>query len=81
MTMARAGADDPFQDPSLDTMSTPLKAPSSHTAVDDTLDVGRNAHLTLGTDALVVVDEALAEKKASLCCGVSFGSGRAVMFL
>ena len=55
-----AGSDDPFSDPLLDT-TTPSQPPHSseptqeHTNVPDTLAVGRNASLTLGTDSLIVL--------------------------
>ncbi|KAI9686042.1 MAG: sphinganine kinase lcb4 [Bathelium mastoideum] len=35
-----------------------------------TLPVGRNASLTLGTDSLIVLDEALARKEPWNCCGL-----------
>lgn len=53
-------ATDPFRDPAVDaTLDVPA-----------TLAVGRNASLTLGTDALIVVDEALRDAKNG-CCGLS----------
>ncbi|KAK5167941.1 sphinganine kinase lcb4 [Saxophila tyrrhenica] len=55
---------DPFSDP------TP---PSSSVAPSDadTLTVDRNATLTLGTDALIVLDEGLRHRRAaSTCCGL-----------
>lgn len=53
MTMASIAADDdPFRDPSL----VPRPPASTHDIdVPDTLAVGRNASLTLGTDSLVVL--------------------------
>jgi sphingosine kinase len=45
--------DDPFKDPSLHAASTPQRTPPAN--VPDTLAVGRNASLTLGTDSLVVL--------------------------
>jgi sphingosine kinase len=39
--------------------------------VPDTLAVGRNASLTLGTDSLIVLDEALLDSKSASCCGLS----------
>ncbi|KAF1968612.1 sphingoid long chain base kinase-like protein [Bimuria novae-zelandiae CBS 107.79] len=39
--------------------------------VPATLAVGRNASLTLGTDALIVLDAALIESKGAGCCGLS----------
>lgn len=56
-----AGSDDPFRDPLLTTNAAPSQ-PSPDSAptqeqmnVPDTLAVGRNASLTLGTDSLVVL--------------------------
>jgi sphingosine kinase len=69
MTMALAAADDPFKDPSLHHTPTPQNASQTPTDVPDTLVVSRNASLTLGTDSLVVLDEALRERKGSRCCG------------
>ncbi|KAF7868368.1 hypothetical protein EAF04_004900 [Stromatinia cepivora] len=44
---------------------------------DGTLTVGRNASLTLGTDSLIVLDEAF-EKGTATCCGLwPFGSSSA----
>lgn len=54
MTMAAtAGRDDPFRDPSLVPKHT--TQPSDAASVPDTLAVGRDASLTLGTDSLVVL--------------------------
>ncbi|RDW94497.1 sphingoid long chain base kinase-like protein [Coleophoma crateriformis] len=39
-------------------------------AVDSTLSVGRNASLTLGTDSLIVLDEAFEKRDRSNCCGL-----------
>ncbi|CAN9473867.1 unnamed protein product [Alternaria alternata] len=67
-----AGTDDPFRDPLLD--STPSQPPMNANPslnVPDTLAVGRNASLTLGTDSLIVLDEALLESKSAGCCGLS----------
>jgi len=47
-----AGDDDPFRDPSL--VSAAPEPPRHDIDVPDTLAVGRNASLTLGTDSLVV---------------------------
>ncbi|KAF2786336.1 sphingoid long chain base kinase-like protein [Melanomma pulvis-pyrius CBS 109.77] len=71
MTMALGGDEDPFKDPSLDGASTlppPRQPPPSD--VPATLAVGRNASLTLGTDSLVVLDEALLERRGANCCGL-----------
>jgi sphingosine kinase len=52
MAMAStAGDDDPFRDPTIAT----LKTTGEHMNVPDTLAVGRNASLTLGTDSLIVL--------------------------
>ncbi|KAF2622152.1 sphingoid long chain base kinase-like protein [Macroventuria anomochaeta] len=65
---ATGGHDDPFRDPSLAPQNQqPVDAPS----VPDTLAVGRNASLTLGTDSLVVLDEELQDSKGASCCGLS----------
>ena len=54
MTMAAtAGRDDPFRDPSLVPKHT--AQPGEVAGVPDTLAVGRDASLTLGTDSLVVL--------------------------
>jgi sphingosine kinase len=54
MTMAAtAGRDDPFRDPSLVPKHT--AQPGDAAGVPDTLAVGRDASLTLGTDSLVVL--------------------------
>ncbi|KAF1956419.1 sphingoid long chain base kinase-like protein [Byssothecium circinans] len=64
--MASVGEADPFKDPSL------RPAPENAGAeVPDTLAVGRNASLTLGTDSLVVLDEALLQGRGVNCCGIS----------
>lgn len=47
--MATAGADNPFVDP------VDVSGNRSSFAADSTLAVGRNASLTLGTDALIVL--------------------------
>ncbi|KAL5442559.1 hypothetical protein PMIN07_004809 [Paraphaeosphaeria minitans] len=61
---------DPFRDPSM-AVNTPNTA---RTDVPATLAVGRNASLTLGTDALIVLDE-LLESKGAGCCGISLEGG------
>lgn len=48
-----AGNEDPFRDPSLASATPQPPQPSEH--VSDTLDTGRNASLTLGTDSLIVL--------------------------
>lgn len=54
MTMASpAGRDDPFRDPSR--APDPTAQPGDAPGVPDTLAVGRDASLTLGTDSLVVL--------------------------
>jgi hypothetical protein len=54
VTMSFVTEDDPFKDPSLIDGSQPAQTPAANN-VPDTLDVGRNASLTLGTDSLVVL--------------------------
>ncbi|KAL6704812.1 sphinganine kinase lcb4 [Coniothyrium glycines] len=81
------GDDDPFRDP---TFAPPPQAVRSagdtpeHMNVPDTLAVGRNASLTLGTDSLIVLDEALLDSKNAGCCGLSLAgenkSTRAIPF-
>ncbi|KAF1840652.1 uncharacterized protein K460DRAFT_410067 [Cucurbitaria berberidis CBS 394.84] len=71
-----AGDDNPFRDPSLAPATLPQPPHSTddtrdHANVPDTLAVGRNASLTLGTDSLIVLDEALLESKSGNCCGLS----------
>ncbi|KAF3053187.1 sphinganine kinase lcb4 [Didymella keratinophila] len=63
------GHDDPFRDPSLAPPQQPQPANAAN--VPDTLAVGRDASLTLGTDSLVVLDEELQDSKAAGCCGLS----------
>ena len=53
---------DPFADPHLDDQH--------QFATDATLNVGRNASLTLGTDSLIVLDEGLRETSRIHCCGL-----------
>ncbi|KAG9187041.1 sphingosine kinase [Alternaria panax] len=80
--MAAAGSDDPFRDPLLDATPSQPSQPVSqsphsseptpeHMHVPDTLAVGRNASLMLGTDSLIVLDEELLESKSASCCGLS----------
>lgn len=57
------GGQDPFADP------VPL-ANNDALAANSTLTVGRNASLTLGTDALIVLDEGLLEQRRINCCGL-----------
>lgn len=54
---AMAGEDDPFRDPAAAPLQPehPVDGSWAHTNVPDTLAVGRNASLTLGTDSLVVL--------------------------
>jgi len=57
LTMASiSGEDDPFRDPSL-ASAAPQPRPSAPQNIDvpNTLAVGRNASLTLGTDSLIVL--------------------------
>jgi sphingosine kinase len=51
------GLEDPFQDPSLASPAAPQPSDATrdHLDVPDTLVVGRNASLALGTDSLVVL--------------------------
>ncbi|MCJ1311487.1 sphinganine kinase lcb4 [Agyrium rufum] len=57
---------DPFVDPSL-RGSTDQQGSTSD---ESTLVVGRNASLTLGTDALIVLDEGFSQDQSSRCCGL-----------
>ncbi|KAJ4296478.1 sphinganine kinase lcb4 [Kalmusia sp. IMI 367209] len=66
--MASGVEENPFRDPSFAGNQTTSYAA---TDVPATLAVGRNASLTLGTDSLIVLDEALLESKGAGCCGVS----------
>ncbi|KAF2447460.1 sphingoid long chain base kinase-like protein [Karstenula rhodostoma CBS 690.94] len=61
---------DPFRDPSM--AGNAINA--ARADVPATLAVGRDASLTLGTDALIVLDE-LLESKGAGCCGISLGGG------
>lgn len=70
MTMSSSGEDDPFKDPSLAGNQTSQPAAGD---VPATLAVGRTASLTLGTDSLVVLDEALLEREGVNCCGIRLG--------
>ncbi|KAL1791783.1 hypothetical protein ACET3X_009534 [Alternaria dauci] len=87
--MAAAGTDDPFRDPLLldstpysadnttTTTTTATATTPAHIDVPDTLAVGRNASLTLGTDSLVVLDEALLDGgKGRGCCGLLSLAGK-----
>lgn len=67
---ATAGHEDPFQDPMV-APPQPAGDNASTSHVPDTLAVGRNASLTLGTDSLIVLDEALRDSKGANCCGLS----------
>ncbi|KAJ4985554.1 diacylglycerol kinase catalytic domain-containing protein [Stagonosporopsis vannaccii] len=71
---ATAGHDDPFRDPSL---APPQTQPGDAAAsVPDTLAVGRDASLTLGTDSLVVLDEDLQDGADARCCGLALPGKR-----
>lgn len=50
--MAHLAEDNPFVDPSVEDVATPPQSPLN---VPDTLEVGRNASLTLATDSLIVL--------------------------
>jgi sphingosine kinase len=66
--MAHAEGDDPFKDPSLDSHGADgASTPQAHQNVPDTLAVGRNASLTLGTDSLVVLGMASYNVSTHLC--------------
>jgi sphingosine kinase len=52
---SNVGDDDPFRDPSLASAAPQPPASTHDTEVPDTLAVGRNASLTLGTDSLIVL--------------------------
>ncbi|CAG8977739.1 hypothetical protein HYALB_00012174 [Hymenoscyphus albidus] len=60
-------ADNPFVDPN---PSFDEHARGNSFAVDATLAVGKNASLTLGTDALIVLDESYEQKNCSNCFGL-----------
>ncbi|KAL5115212.1 sphinganine kinase lcb4 [Pleosporales sp. CAS-2024a] len=66
MSLPRPGHDDPFCDPA-PPAPTPTPTPTS-AHVPDTLAVGRNASLTLGPDAVVVLDEELPATQRARCC-------------
>ncbi|KAH3941688.1 hypothetical protein HBH53_200020 [Parastagonospora nodorum] len=63
------GHEDPFRDPAL--AATSQARPQASDNVSDTLAVGRNASLTLGTDSLIVLDEELPASKGASFCGFS----------
>ena len=63
MSSDSTGGQDPFADP------VPF-ANNDALAANSTLTVGRNASLTLGTDALIVLDEGLLEERRINCCGL-----------
>ncbi|KAF2869712.1 sphingoid long chain base kinase-like protein [Massariosphaeria phaeospora] len=69
--MSLAVDNDPFKDPSLRGSSAPPQPPHESPHVPDTLAVGRNASLTLGTDSLIVLDEGLLQSKGANCCGIN----------
>ena len=58
-------AENPFVDPN----TSEEQAREASFTRDSTLAVGRDASLTLGTDSLIVLDEALEEKSRGVCCG------------
>ncbi|KAG9242621.1 sphingoid long chain base kinase-like protein [Calycina marina] len=59
-------ADNPFVDP----VTSEDETREASFTVDSTLTVGRDASLTLGTDTLIVLDEAFEEKDSKNCCGI-----------
>jgi sphingosine kinase len=66
------GDDDPFRDPSLASTAPqpPLPPPEStreHSDAPDTLAVGRNASLTLGTDSLIVLGMPASRTTENVC--------------
>ncbi|KAI9713794.1 MAG: sphinganine kinase lcb4 [Bogoriella megaspora] len=63
MTTASGDDADPFSD------SARAEDPRDSIA-ESTLIVGRNASLTLGTDSLIVLDEALVRREPLNCCGL-----------
>jgi hypothetical protein len=68
--MASGAGDDPFRDPSL-ASTTPQPPPPSegrpeHADAPDTLAVGRNASLTLGTDSLIVLGTSASRTAESM---------------
>ena len=72
-----AGTDDPFRDPRDPLAATNAPSqPQERMSVPDTLDVRRNAPLTLGTDSLIVLDEALLDTKTANCCGLSLAGSK-----
>ncbi|KAE8452354.1 hypothetical protein EG329_001054 [Mollisiaceae sp. DMI_Dod_QoI] len=59
--------ENPFVDP---VTSFEEAGRGSSFAIDATLAVGRNASLTLGTDSLIVLDEAFEKRDRTNCCGL-----------
>ncbi len=54
--MTKMASENPFVDPVVDPINTPLATDrGSSIAIEDTLVVGRNASLTLGTDSLILL--------------------------
>ncbi|KAH7413992.1 sphingoid long chain base kinase-like protein [Phaeosphaeria sp. MPI-PUGE-AT-0046c] len=77
--MNSSTAEDPFQDPLIGHVTPQPAQPSPRQTqpaqpnldVPATLTVGRNASLTLGTDALIVQDADLKASKGASLCGIS----------
>ncbi|KAH8593380.1 ATP-NAD kinase-like domain-containing protein [Bisporella sp. PMI_857] len=67
MTTSNTTADNPFVDPMA---SIDEQVRDASFALDSTLAVGRDATLTLATDSLIVLDEALETKDSRSCCGL-----------
>ncbi|KAF8865499.1 sphingoid long chain base kinase-like protein [Acephala macrosclerotiorum] len=65
--MTTMATDNPFVDPAT---SFEEAGRGSSVAIDATLAVGRNASLTLGTDSLIVLDEAFEKRDRTNCCGL-----------
>ncbi|KAL3427975.1 sphingosine kinase (diacylglycerol kinase catalytic domain-containing protein) [Phlyctema vagabunda] len=67
MSTTPMAADNPFVDP---VASFEEHGRDHSFAIDSTLAVGKNASLTLGTDSLIVLDEAFEKRDRSNCCGI-----------
>ncbi|KAK2626608.1 hypothetical protein QTJ16_003783 [Diplocarpon rosae] len=67
MTSTPSPADDPFVDPAASFEDAGRR---NSLAAEATLALGRNVSLTLGTDSLIVLDEAFEERKGTNFCGI-----------
>jgi sphingosine kinase len=65
MTTSAMATDNPFVDP-----ASSFEDGRGNSFEGSTLSVARDASLTLGTDSLIVLDEAFEKRDRSNCCGL-----------